>query len=273
MSDERKVKAVFSDVDGTLLNSAHRVTPRTGEWIHTILDKDIPFVIVSARSPSGIYPIMKRNGFECALISYSGALIMDRDRTVLYSKEIERGLAERIEQFFVTKAYDMSWCIYSGDDWLSPDRSDPRILREESIVEAQSREGAVKDLAPGRGVNKFLCICAPGTILGVEEEVKNAFPEVAVVKSSDILLEIMAKGISKAEAVKRFCAHLGISPEETIAFGDNFNDVEMLEAVGRSYVMGNAPEEILRRFPYHTADNDHDGIADVLEQIFEEPNQ
>ena len=67
-----------------------------------------------------------------------------------------------------------------------------------------------------------------------EEDVKNAFPEVAVVKSSDILLEIIAKGISKAEAVKRFCAHLGISPEETIAFGDNFNDVEMLEAVGRS---------------------------------------
>ena len=264
MSDKLIVKAVFSDVDGTLLNSVHRVTPRTGEWIHRILDKDIPFVIVSARSPSGIYPIMKRNGFECALISYSGALIMDRDRTVLYSKEIERGLAERIEQFFVKKAYDMSWCIYSGDDWLSPDRSDPRILREESIVEAQSREGSVKDLAPGRGVNILFRL----KLIRIEEEVKSAFPEVAVVKSSDILLEIMAKGISKAEAVKRFCAHLGISPDETIAFGDNFNDVEMLEAVGRSYVMGNAPEEILDRFPYHTADNDHDGIADVLEQIF-----
>ena len=116
MSDERKVKAVFSDVDGTLLNSAHRVTPRTGEWIHTILDKDIPFVIVSARSPSGIYPIMKRNGFECALISYSGALIMDRGRTVLYSKEIERGLSERIEQFFVNKAYDALWRRSPGRD-------------------------------------------------------------------------------------------------------------------------------------------------------------
>ena len=102
-----------------------------------------------------------------------------------------------------------------------------------------------------------------------KEEVKNAFPEVEVVKSSDILLEIMAKGISKAEAVKHFCEHLGISPEDTIAFGDNFNDAEMLEAVGRGYVMGNAPEEILNRFPYHTADNDHDGIADILEQYFE----
>jgi hydroxymethylpyrimidine pyrophosphatase-like HAD family hydrolase len=42
----------------------------------------------------------------------------------------------------------------------------------------------------------------------------------------------------------------------------------MLEAVGRGYVMGNAPEEIRRRFPFGTADNDHDGIADVLEQLF-----
>ena len=164
----------------------------------------------------------------------------------------------------------MSWCIYSGDDWLSRDRSDPRIAGEESIVEAQSREGSVGDLADGAGVNKFLCICAPGTIFEIEREVKEAFPEVAVVKSSDILLEIMALGISKADAVNRFCEHLGVDPQEAVAFGDNFNDVEMLDAVGRSYVMGNAPQEILEGHPYHTADNDHDGIADALDKLFGE---
>ena len=270
MSDKNTVRAVFSDVDGTLLNSSHRVTPRTGEWIHRILEQDIPFVIVSARSPSGIYPIMKRNDLCCPLISYSGALIMDSGRNILYSREIERGKAAEIEAFFVQKEYDMSWCIYSGDDWLSRDRSDPRIAGEESIVEAQSREGSVKDLADGAGVNKFLCICAPGTIYEIEREVKEAFPEVAVVKSSDILLEIMAPGISKADAVHRFCEHMGISPREAVAFGDNFNDVEMLDAVGRGYVMGNAPQEILAGHPYHTADNDHDGIARALEEIFSE---
>ena len=270
MSDKNTVRAVFSDVDGTLLNSSHRVTPRTGEWIHRILEQDIPFVIVSARSPSGIYPIMKRNDLCCPLISYSGALIMDSGRNILYSREIERGKAAEIEQFFTEKKYDMSWCIYSGDDWLSRDRSDPRIAGEESIVEAQSREGSVKDLADGAGVNKFLCICAPGTIYEIEKEVKEAFPEVAVVKSSDILLEIMALGISKADAVNRFCEHLGVDPQEAVAFGDNFNDVEMLDAVGRSYVMGNAPQEILEGHPYHTADNDHDGIADALDKLFGE---
>ena len=273
MSEKSRIRAVFSDVDGTLLNSAHRVTPRTAEWIRKLGEMDIPFVIVSARSPSGIYPIMKRNGFRSALIAYSGALIMDKGRNVLYNRQIPRDLAAGIERFFnekkrSDKSFDMSWCIYSADDWISPDRSDPRIMREEQIVEAQSREGTVEDLAPGAGVNKFLCICAPGTILEIEKEVKKNFPEVEAVKSSDILLEIMAKGISKADALERYCAHLGITPQETIAFGDNYNDVEMLEAAGISCVMGNAPEEILRRFPLHTADNDHDGIAEALEQLF-----
>lgn len=265
---EHTIKAVFSDIDGTLLDSGHRVTPRTREQILKIIEMGIPFVIVSARSPSGIYPIMKRNGFHCALISYSGALIMDPDRNVLYTREIERETAERIERFLADKKYDMSWCIYSGDDWLSPDRCDERIRREERIVEALSGEGTVGDLPEGAGVNKFLCICAPGSIAGIEREVKEAFPEAEVVRSSDILLEIMAKGISKREAVERYCRHLGILPKDTIAFGDNYNDVEMLEAVGRGYVMGNAPEEIKERFPYVTADNDHDGIAQVLEQVF-----
>ena len=273
MSEKSRIRAVFSDVDGTLLNSGHRVTPRTAEWIRKLGEMDIPFVIVSARSPSGIYPIMKRNGFRSALIAYSGALIMDEDRNVLYNRQIPRDLAAGIERFFnekkrSDKSFDMSWCIYSADDWISPNRSDPRIAREERIVEAQSREGTVEDLAPGAGVNKFLCICAPGTILEIEKEVKKNFPEVEAVKSSDILLEIMAKGISKADALERYCAHLGITPQETIAFGDNYNDVEMLEAAGISCVMGNAPEEILRRFPLHTADNDHDGIAEALEQLF-----
>ena len=115
MRDDCRIRAVFSDVDGTLLNSAHRVTPRTAEWIRKLGEMDIPFIIVSARSPSGIYPIMKRNGFQSALIAYSGALIMDKDRNVLYNRQIPRDLAAGIERFFIEKKrsdirFDMSWC-------------------------------------------------------------------------------------------------------------------------------------------------------------------
>jgi hydroxymethylpyrimidine pyrophosphatase-like HAD family hydrolase len=111
---EHTIKAVFSDVDGTLLNASHRVTPKTGEWIHKILKSGIHFVIVSARSPSGIYPIMRRNDLHCALIAYSGALIMDEERNVLYSRQIDRQTALRIEAFIREQGYDLSICILSN---------------------------------------------------------------------------------------------------------------------------------------------------------------
>ena len=69
------LEIVFSDVDGTLLNSEHKMLDGTKYAIQKLQKKDIPFVIISARSPSGIYPILEENGFSCPIICYSGALI------------------------------------------------------------------------------------------------------------------------------------------------------------------------------------------------------
>ena len=72
-------QVVFSDVDGTLLNDQHCITPLTLLAIEKIQKQGIPFVIVSARSPSGIYPILKENNFTCPIICYGGGLILVKD--------------------------------------------------------------------------------------------------------------------------------------------------------------------------------------------------
>ena len=72
-------KIIFSDVDGTLLNNSHKVLPGTVYAIRELKKKGIPFVIISARSPSGIRPILEENNFTCPMISYSGALILDEN--------------------------------------------------------------------------------------------------------------------------------------------------------------------------------------------------
>ena len=148
------------------------------------------FVIVSARSPSGIYPILIKNEINCAIISFSGAMIMDEKRNILYQNEMSTALSKRIIDFI---------------------------------------------------------------------ESRNHFPEVNVVKSSDILLEIMKKDVNKAESVKRYCEYLSIDIHDAVAFGDNYNDLEMLEQVGLGVLMGNAPEELKNRFKHITEENDHDG--------------
>ena len=67
--------------------------------------------------------------------------------------------------------------------------------------------------------------------------------------------------------MRRLCDLWGVDPADAIAFGDNYNDVPMLEAVGQGYLMANAPAELLDRLPLHTASNDEDGIAAALEKL------
>lgn len=260
-------KIVFSDVDGTLLNSEHRVTELTCDAIMKLKDNKIPFVIISARSPSGIYPILLENGFNCPIISYSGGLILDENRNILFNKGMSVLSANEIITYIEEENFDTSWCVYSLDEWIVKDKNDSRIIREESIVKASSKQGNVLSLQKDSKINKILCICNPEHIIDIENNLKSRFPEYSIVKSSDILLEIMEREVTKAFAVKTLCSLLKIDISEAIAFGDNFNDYDMLETVGCGFVMGNAPEIIKEELGNVTLDNDHDGIAVALKKI------
>lgn len=256
-------RIVFTDVDGTLLNSEYKITPLTLNAIRTLQAKDIPFVIISGRGPTGIYPILKEYGFNCPIVSYSGALILDEDRKVLFSKGLPKPKAKKIIEFVERNNFDMVWCVYSHEEWLVKDKSDERIKREEKIVKLEADEGTV-DTAKGEEINKILCICNPEKTVEIEESLKKAFPDCCIVKSAENLVEVMESGITKATAIQTLCSMWGIDIKNAIAFGDNYNDVEMLEAVGHGYLMGNAPDELKERIKKHTRDNNNDGIYCAL---------
>lgn len=257
---------VFSDVDGTLLNTQNKITPGTQSAIKDLTARGIPFVIVSARSPSGIYPILEEYGFVCPIIAYSGALILDEERRVLFHKGMDKSVAREIVRFIEDSGLDVTWNVYSLDRWIVKDKSDPRIVTEERIVKAQAVQGSVEQAAE-EGVSKILCICDPAGILELEARLKSVFSRQSIVRSADHLLEIMEGGVTKAMAVERFCGMRHISPADAVAFGDNYNDVLMLEAVGHGFLMGNAPAGLRERIHLHTDDNDHDGISHALAKI------
>ena len=259
-------KIVFSDVDGTLLNSRHELTPLTEQVIRTLKEQEIPFVIVSARSPSGINSILTEYDFQCPIVSYSGAVIMDTDGQILYHKGMPKAEAEKVISYIEDRHLPVTWNVFSYDQWITPDRSHPAVRLEESIVKTEAEEGTMESIT-GDEVHKIFCMCKPGTIWSVEEQLKKAFPQYSIAKSSDTLLEIMEAGVVKAEAVKILCDLWKVKVEDTVAFGDNYNDVEMLEAAGRGFLMANAPEELLKRIPEHTLSNDEDGIYHALKKI------
>jgi hydroxymethylpyrimidine pyrophosphatase-like HAD family hydrolase len=81
------------------------------------------------------------------------------------------------------------------------------------------------------------------------------------------LLEISARGVTKATTLALLCQDLGIGPEEVVAFGDMPNDLQMLEWAGTSYAMSNAHPSVLARAQHTAPGNDEDGVAVTLQRL------
>ena len=259
-------KVIFSDIDGTLLNSNHMITPLTRKVIFDKQQNGSQFVIVSARGPSCIYPLLKANDINCPIICYSGALILDESRNLLFQNGIEPAQAQAVIQFITGQKYNTALCIYAHDQWIVRDKNDERVKLEESIVQVPAQQGGLSDVT-GNAIHKLLCMSSAAVTPLIETALKAQFPQYSIVKSSGRMLEIMQNGVNKAEAVKRLCALWNIDIKDTVAFGDNYNDAEMLTAVGQGYLMANAPpplKEQLKGKVTVTLDNDHDGIAHIL---------
>ena len=92
---------------------------------------------------------------------------------------------------------------------------------------------------------------------------------VEYVFSSEYYMEILQEGVNKGSAVKKVLEESGISKDEAMAFGDHWNDKEMLQYVKYGYLMGNAPEDLKKIFDKEKiiATNNEDGVAQILEKL------
>ncbi|MCT7841548.1 MAG: HAD-IIB family hydrolase, partial [Lactobacillus crispatus] len=127
----------------------------------------------------------------------------------------------------------------------------------------------INQLEKLHGVHKGLIMGDSADLDRMQEELTAKYPDLTFVRSAENLLEIVLKGVSKASAVKIVAQEYGVDLQNCIAFGDNYNDEDMLEEVGYPFLMGNAPAELKQKFAPEqiTADNNHDGVAKALAKI------
>jgi len=116
---------------------------------------------------------------------------------------------------------------------------------------------------------KFLAVGPNEKLLEMRETILNSAPDLLdAFFSHETMLEIVASGVSKRQGLEECLRYLGGSLEETIAFGDAENDLEMLRSVKVGVAMGNAHSYIQTAVPYVTASVDDDGVARFLEELF-----
>lgn len=262
-------KIVFSDIDGTVLNSKHELLASTIDAVQKLALKNIPFVLVSARMPKAMKLILDEMKVKMPMISYGGALVLDEQNKILYDNKINKIDTEAIiSEIELLWPDDVVINYYSDDNWFVKDENNKAVKREENITNVKASQADFKNLIANNILpNKILCMTKANISSKIEAVLQEKFPQLNIVRSSDILIEIMNKDVSKANGIEVLLHHLKMTPAQAIAFGDNYNDLTMLNFVGRGVVMQNAPEEIRKEAKYITKSNNEDGIYEYLKQI------
>lgn len=262
------IKIIYSDIDGTLLRNDHHISLKTREKILELDKKGIPFILVSARMPDGVRLIQRELGNKRPMICYSGGLILDEDQNVLYSRQIELGLALEIQAGLERQCPGICCNTYGGELWVVKDDRNPWVIREEKITEGKSVVGKIERVfSQAGGIHKFLLMGSPEDIAGGEAFLRASYPELSVLRSNAYYLEVMDGSVDKAAGVRYLCDKYGIPIGEAAAFGDGENDVGMLRAVGYGFAMGNASENVKKQVGNVTKSNEEDGIWEVVKGL------
>lgn len=257
-------RVIFSDIDGTLLDSRHQLPPATAARIRELDRLGIPFILMSSRPPQGIFPIQEQLGIRAPLVAFGGALILDKNRRPLWNVCLPADKARAVREAAAIRWPSVCCTLYTADHWIVEDLRNPWVLLEQRI-------GAVDPLAadmPEDGIYKLLCMGEESAIQEMPAALGQQFPDLYIHPSKATYLEVMDAAASKGKALCRLCTLMGTAPSDAIAFGDNFNDADMLEAAGLGVAMGNAPAGLQALAGRTTADNDHEGLRLVLDELF-----
>ncbi|WP_301921335.1 Cof-type HAD-IIB family hydrolase [Ferruginibacter sp.] len=264
-------KAVFIDMDGTLLKSDHSVSDANKQAIHHLQQKGILVVPISARPLHGMVNITKNVVTDdMPLVSLNGGYIVHKNE-IIYQDAVSLNDAAHVNKEL--QGYDVSAMYYSQMEWFAEMEND-LIKKEQRITAVKIKIQPFAETlqyweGQNNGPNKILIAGEKQLIHDIEQIlIERHQGNLNIFKSQSTYLEVMSTGASKAKAIEFLMSRYGIDKNEIIAIGDNFNDKGMIELAGMGVAMGNAPEEIKLSANYVTDTNNNDGVAKALQHFF-----
>ncbi len=189
---EGKMRVIFTDMDGTLLNAEHRISERTERALKKWTEEGNHLVLSSSRGLSGIMPVIGRYHLDAAVIALGGAVILDHSRKLIYERGMSREEMQEVVQFAEANFPDATWNVYTASHWIVKDLADPRVVKEASIVEVEPTGMDLSVLHEAVQIGKVLLICDSNQIDSIENALKEQFPKLNICKSAKTMLEVNA---------------------------------------------------------------------------------
>ena len=264
-----KYLCVF-DMDGTLLDSNHLIPGRNVEALRDLKKMGVGIVLATGRSELMTRKYVRELSLELPIISNNGSLVVDtKNNKVLYKNTFLSETLIKIIKYAML--HDKDYFLYTIDKVLySPDSKKIKIMHyynsmvpedeQIEIVKLPSKIEGVLALLPNNGNS-----CVFKVLISDQMEEDSEFFEqldgVEAISSQSDSLDIMPKGSTKGNALLFLSKYLGVDQQNIFAFGDNYNDLSMLEFAGNAIVPANCPDEIKLIADFIVDSNDKAGIA------------
>ena len=270
-----KYQAICTDIDGTLLNGDRELSARTIQSIKAF-GAATPVILASSRMPAAMRHLQADlDVLGQPLICYNGGYVIgpgSSEFEVLHTAEIPLDACRAALE--LTAGTEVHVSLYHADEWHVPSM-DYWALREENNTKVSPQvtpgQAVMADWgARGIGAHKVMLMGPEEGIDRATEGLRSSFGnELHLYRSRPTYLEIAHSSINKATALQLLIDRL--FPFEmggVIAFGDNYNDIDLLEAAGWGVAVGNAKEEVKAVANEISIPGKEDGVAVVLERLF-----
>lgn len=245
-------KIIFFDIDGTLLDHEKKVPSTTKESIRELKGAGHIVAIATGRAPYHFEELREELGIN-SYVCMNGQYVVHEGKPI-YGNPLAQDALQKLTEQAVEFDHPI---IYAGSEAMK--------MNVTEHVHIDSSWGELKLTIPeydpeyylGRDIYQAIVFCTE------DEEaayVNNFAGRFDFVRWGPYGIDVLPSGGSKAEGIKQLIQLLHIDLEDTIAFGDYLNDLEMLSYVGHGVAMGNAPEIVKKAARHITRDVDQDGI-------------
>lgn len=264
------IKHLFSDMDGTVLNSKGEISEVN---ISTIKESKLPFTLVSARSPQKMRNIINALGIDGVHVSFNGAIIFEKKNnniTVLHREPIDFLVAKKLVLDIRNRFPNTGISLYDEVNW-NTDKITDGIIGEYNVVKVEVNIVDFNEyFKDEKDVFKVSFIEHNKEVFGeIADYVEKIYSDeqLTIQRSLSGYLEITHKNAKKSKGIEYISELEKLNKNELAAFGDGQNDIPMFETVGYSIVMDNATDDVKKYANYVTKSNNEDGVAYAIENF------